>query len=64
MRKRICSVKGCQNEAVRSLSMEVVKEASLDLNMEGRRVYLCKEHYKQVKKARRKIERFERWRWK
>ena len=64
MKVRICSVKGCNKEAVKSLSLEKVKGVNLELEVKGRRVYVCKEHYKEIKKVRRKIERLERWRWK
>ncbi len=56
-----CSVTGCGNQAVRSLSAERVTEVGL--KVEGsRRAYLCKDHYKELKKKSRKDRRLERWR--
>jgi hypothetical protein len=60
---RKCSVVGCGGDAVRSISKEKFKGVELDVGGSGRRVYLCKEHYKIFKKHRRKIERYERMRW-
>lgn len=56
-----CSVEGCGGEAVRSLSAERVKAAGLKV-IEGRRAYLCKEHYKEFKKASKKRRLIEEWR--
>ncbi|MFQ6053172.1 MAG: hypothetical protein ACE5OO_02935 [Candidatus Bathyarchaeia archaeon] len=55
-----CSVGGCDEEAVRSVNASRAKAAGLDV--EGRRAYLCKEHYKEFKKGSRKERRIERWR--
>ncbi len=60
----ICSVEGCGEVAVRSLSINKVREAGLDVKPSGRRVYLCKKHYKEFKKRRKKLDRLERLRWK
>lgn len=46
-----CSVVGCGNRAVRSLSRESVSQAGIRTSSEGRRAYLCAEHYKEWKKA-------------
>jgi len=58
-----CSVEGCSNEAIRSLSAAKVEEAGLKVKG-GRRAYLCKEHYKEYKKAIKKEKTLERWRYK
>jgi len=55
-----CSVANCGEEAVRSVSVPRAKAAGLDV--EGRRAYLCKEHYKTFKKGSRKERQVERWR--
>lgn len=56
-----CSVKGCNEDAVRSLDIGRVKQAGLDV--EGtKRAYLCKEHYKEFKKGNKKIDQIEKWR--
>ncbi|RJS86480.1 hypothetical protein CW701_02310 [Candidatus Bathyarchaeota archaeon] len=57
-----CSVKGCTQLAVRSVSVERAKAAGLDV--EGRRAYLCEEHYKEFKRRRRRERLVERWRFK
>jgi hypothetical protein len=55
-----CTVAGCEEEAARSVSVLKAKAAGLDV--EGRRAYLCKEHYKEYKKGSKKDRRIERWR--
>ena len=56
-----CSVKGCSEDAVRSIDIGKVKQAGLDA--EGaKRAYLCKEHYKAFKKGNKKSAQIERWR--
>ena len=55
-----CSVNPCDGEAVRSVNGPKAKGA--DLNVEGSRVYLCKEHYKEFKKGRKKDLQIEKWR--
>jgi len=45
-----CSVNGCNNAAVRSLSTNRIKDAGLDVDASKRQSYLCKEHYKEWKK--------------
>jgi len=63
--KRVCSVRGCEEEAVKSISVEKIRESGINLELEafGRRAWLCKKHYKEYKKARRKLDRLERMRW-
>ena len=58
----LCSVKGCKEEAVRSIDVGKVKQAGLDV--EGpKRAYLCKEHYKEYKKGNKKSAQIEKWRY-
>lgn len=53
-----CSVEHCNNPAVRSLSMGRIGLAMDELDFKiiprGRRVYLCREHYRKVKKVLKK----------
>lgn len=57
-----CSVTGCKNVAVRSISMEKVE--SLGLKVEGRkRTYLCQDHYKEFKKKNKIVSQVDKWRW-
>ncbi|MDG6985980.1 MAG: hypothetical protein JRM73_04455 [Nitrososphaerota archaeon] len=58
-----CGVTGCKNQAERSLSREDMGGSGLSVGGEGRRVYLCKEHYKAWKKATKKSRSLERSRW-
>jgi uncharacterized pyridoxamine 5'-phosphate oxidase family protein len=58
----ICSVNGCKEIAERSVSR--VNASSLKLKAEGRRVYLCNKHYKELKKQVKKEKEIEKLRWK
>ncbi|KON30083.1 hypothetical protein AC482_04740 [miscellaneous Crenarchaeota group-15 archaeon DG-45] len=55
-----CSVEGCGDEAVRSISVPKAKAAGL--KVDGRRAFLCREHYKEYKKGSKGERRIERWR--
>lgn len=59
-----CSLPGCDKEAVRSLAAEKVRSAGLNVSGSGRRIYLCKEHYKEYKKKTKKDKMLEKWRYK
>ena len=58
-----CSVAGCDKQAVRSLSTEKVSSAGLKVD-EVRRVYLCKDHYKEFRRSPtiKQAKRIEKWR--
>ena len=56
-----CTVAGCNKEAIRSVSVESAKIVNLEV--EGRRAYLCEEHYKVVKKSKKKENRILKWRY-
>jgi hypothetical protein len=58
-----CSVVGCDKDAVRSLSRDKVSLAGLKV-ADGRRSYLCREHYKEYKKGSKKDKLLEQWRHK
>jgi hypothetical protein len=58
-----CNVSGCSNKAERSLSREQMAGSGLNVGGEGRRVYLCRDHYKSWKKATKKGKDLERARW-
>ncbi len=56
---RLCSIEGCPNEAVRSLSKEKFDSILKLLNLKLKddkipRLYICQEHYKLVKKKDKK----------
>ena len=57
-----CSVSGCSQDAVRSLSAEKVRATGVKIGSE-RRAYLCKEHYKEYKKKTKKDKQLEKWRF-
>jgi hypothetical protein len=57
-----CSVSGCGREAVRSISTDKAKNAGLNVSSSERRVYLCKEHYKEFKKKTKKDKLVDKWR--
>lgn len=56
-----CDVKGCDKPAVRSLQKAVTANSGLDLTGQDR-VYLCREHYKVVKKSLKKDRIITKWR--
>ncbi len=59
-----CSVSGCTNTAERSISGSKASMASdLIVNTSNKRVYLCKQHYKEWKKATKEDRENERARW-
>ena len=58
-----CSVSGCGKDAIRSLSTEKAKSAGLNIGSVGKRVYLCREHYKEFKKKTKKDKTIDKWRY-
>ncbi len=58
-----CTVAGCTEDAIRSISMTDVSRAGLKVTTGGRG-YLCKTHYKELKKKLRKDKKIELWRMK
>ncbi|HET9774116.1 MAG TPA: hypothetical protein VFP25_03935 [Nitrososphaeraceae archaeon] len=59
-----CSVQGCEENAERSMSESKGMMAS-DLNIisSSKRAYLCRNHYKEWKKATKEDRENERARW-
>ena len=58
-----CSVSGCSMEAVRSLSTGKARSAGLNVGSNEKRVYVCKEHYKEFKKKTKKDKTIDKWRY-
>lgn len=58
-----CGVSGCGKDAIRSLSTEKAKSAGLNIGSVGKRVYLCREHYKEFKKKTKKDKTIDKWRY-
>ena len=59
----VCAIPGCGGVAVRSLARAEVRKAFPQLSEEGRRAHLCKDHYKQWKKATRAARELDRLDW-
>lgn len=53
----------CGKDAVRSLSTEKAKSAGLNVGSGQKRVYLCREHYKEFKKKTKKDKTIDKWRY-
>jgi hypothetical protein len=57
-----CSVSSCKNDAVRSISVDKAKSAGLNVGSTEKRAYLCKDHYKELKKKNKKDKQLDKWR--
>jgi hypothetical protein len=57
-----CSVSGCSRDAERSIPTDKAKSAGLNVASGEKRVYLCKEHYKEYKKKSKKDKMIDKWR--
>ncbi|RLI44250.1 hypothetical protein DRO61_12375 [Candidatus Bathyarchaeota archaeon] len=62
VKKRTCSIKACNREAVRSLALDRVEQTGLKVDGE-KRAHLCKQHYKEFKKRTKKDRKIERLKW-
>ena len=58
-----CVVRGCGAESVRHLSLTEAKKGLSDLPETGRRAPLCRDHYKQWKKATKEARKLQRLGW-
>jgi hypothetical protein len=59
-----CSVLGCQESADRSMSLAKAKMSQdLDFDNSKKRVYLCRNHYKDWKKSSKNDRENARLRW-
>ncbi|TFG12894.1 hypothetical protein EU537_07970 [Candidatus Thorarchaeota archaeon] len=66
--KKTCSITGCDKPSKRSFSAPRINPSvnKVGLTVEDsrqRKTYLCREHWKQVKKAYKKARAPERMRW-
>ncbi len=60
----MCEVSNCKNESARSLSRKKVdKELNHSLTGSGSKVKICKEHYKEFKKATKKEKKLDSLGW-
>ncbi|MCI4347382.1 MAG: hypothetical protein L3J97_02025 [Thermoplasmata archaeon] len=58
-----CVIAGCGGASVRSMARSEVRKAFPQLSEEGRRAPLCKDHYKQWKKATKAARALDRLAW-
>ena len=58
-----CSVAGCDEDGVRSLSTSKVEGTGLSIPSDSKKTVLCKEHYKEWKKATKEDREVERARY-
>lgn len=54
-----CDVTGCVKPAERSVSVKLAARAGLKLDESLRRVHLCKEHYRKLKKETKELRQLE-----
>jgi hypothetical protein len=54
-----CDVTGCEKPAERSVSSKFAAKAGLKFDESLRRVHLCKEHYRKLKKETKELRRLE-----
>lgn len=57
--EEVCDVAGCQEPVERSLPFKKVKKQGFEVESSGRRAKLCKEHYKEFRKATKKDRQLE-----
>lgn len=62
-KEKVCSIVGCKENAIRSISMGSAKKVFSGFKEDSRRAYLCKEHYKKFRKGTRKDRLLERLDW-
>lgn len=58
-----CNISGCENDGARSLNTAKVEQAGLHVASSGKKTVLCKEHYKDWKKASKDDRDLERARY-
>ena len=58
-----CNVEDCEKEGARSLNTTKVENAGLRVSTTGKKSVLCKDHYKEWKKATKEDRETERARW-
>ncbi len=58
-----CNIDGCTNDGVRSLNTTKVEKTGLRVISTGKKTVLCKQHYKEYKKASKDDRELERARY-
>jgi len=61
--KGVCSIKNCDKPAIKTLSYSDAAKVFSGRLEGGRKVKLCKDHWKEYKKKTKKERMLERWRW-
>jgi hypothetical protein len=61
--REACLVSGCGGEAVRHLSLSEARKVFPNLPAKGRKAPLCREHYKEWKKATKAARTLDRLAW-
>jgi hypothetical protein len=64
----VCSVRGCNEKATRSLTADKAREALESTGVifdddRTRRLYLCQKHYRVYKKQTKKDKKVDKWRY-
>ncbi|MGE4274708.1 MAG: hypothetical protein AB7E27_01440 [Candidatus Methanomethylophilaceae archaeon] len=60
----VCDVAGCEEAAERSIATKKVTDSGLPLKDEGiKKVGLCKNHYREYKKATKKDRELDKLSW-
>ncbi len=59
----MCEVKGCKSVSARSISAKKAGESGLIIERKMGNVHLCKEHYRDFKKATKKDRELDRLGW-
>ena len=60
---KTCGIEGCDEPAERSVARSNVVKYINNIKQEGRRVHLCRKHYKVYKKASQRDRKLERLGW-
>lgn len=60
----LCSISGCSERAVRSISLKDLGPLTSKVKTEGRRAYLCNKHYKEWKRLTKTERRLQKLRYK
>jgi hypothetical protein len=60
---KICDIKNCNEQAVRSVSAKKVAKSGLVVPTERGHAHLCKDHYREFKKSTKEERKLQRMGW-